>query len=84
MAPAAPQPLGYARRVSARGRVETVLHESELLAENPLGDPRTRELGIYLPPSYDSSSRRYPVILVLPGYAGTGLQLVARDQGCLP
>ncbi len=68
----------------SRGRVETVLHESKLLAENPLGDPRTRELGIYLPPSYDRSSRRYPVILVLPGYTGTGLGLVARGGWTTP
>ena len=49
-----------------RGRVEIVWHESRLLQSNPLGDPARRELGIYLPPSYDrASSRRFPAVLFL-------------------
>lgn len=67
-----------------RGRVEVVLHESVTLAHNPLGDPPVRELGVYLPPGYDGSDRRYPVVLVLPGYTGTGLGLVARSAWQLP
>lgn len=35
---------------------------------NVLGDPDEREVLVYLPPSYDASSRRYPVIVVLPPY----------------
>jgi S-formylglutathione hydrolase FrmB len=61
-----------------RGRVEVVLHESSLLAGNPLADPTLREVGVYLPPGYDESTRRYPVVFVLPGFTGTGMQLVAR------
>src|SRR4051812_26042613 len=69
----------------ARGRVEIVLHESRLLADNPLGDPATREIGVYLPPSYDSAtSRRFPVVLFLPGYTGTGLQLLNRGAWTTP
>ena len=67
-----------------RGRVEVVLHESRLLEGNPLGDPTTRELGVYLPPGYDHGAGRYPVVLVLPGYTGTGLGLVARSAWQLP
>jgi enterochelin esterase family protein len=62
----------------ARGRVDVLLHQSRLLAENPLGDPSEREIGVYLPPGYDAGTRRYPVILVLPGFTGTGLGLIAR------
>lgn len=57
-------------------RVEVVTHESRLLADNPLGDPATREIVVLLPPSYDAAgARRFPVVLLLPGYAGTGWQL---------
>ena len=68
----------------SRGRLEIVVHESRLLAGNPLGDPTERELGIYLPPSYDAGTRRYPVVFMLPGFTGTGLQLVARGAWQLP
>jgi enterochelin esterase-like enzyme len=67
-----------------RGRVDVVLHQSRLLAENPLRDPSERELGVYLPPSYADGDQRYPVILVLPGFTGTGLGLVARSAWQTP
>jgi enterochelin esterase family protein len=70
--------------MSVSGRVEIVLHESRLLAENPLGDPHHREIGVYLPPSYDRSSRRFPTVMMLPGYTGTGLQLLNRTAWMAP
>ena len=39
--------------------------------ENLIGDPITRSFGIYLPASYETSGRDYPVIYVLHGYTGT-------------
>ncbi len=68
----------------SRGRLEIVLHESRLLSENPLGDPALRELGVYLPPGYDADQRRYPVIFLLPGFTGTGLQMAARGGWTTP
>jgi enterochelin esterase family protein len=69
----------------AHGRVEIVKIESRLLAENPLGDPAVRELGVYLPPSYDArSERRFPVVMFLAGYTGTGLQLLNRGAWTTP
>ncbi len=65
------------------GRVELFRHESVLLADNPLGDSPTREVGVYLPDSYDRKSRRYPVILMLSGYTGTGLALCNRSPWTL-
>jgi enterochelin esterase family protein len=66
-------------RFSMRTRVEVIEHVSTVLATNPLGDPHVRELGVILPPSYDSSpSRRFPVIVLLSGYSGTGLLSLAR------
>jgi enterochelin esterase family protein len=50
---------------------------SRVLADNPLGDPSTREVGVYLPPSYDGH-KRFPLVILLPGFTGTGLQLLNR------
>ena len=70
--------------MSRHGRIEIFRHESRLLQDNPLGDPTEREIGVYLPPSYDSaSSRRFPIVLFLPGYTGTGLQLLNRGAWSL-
>jgi len=45
---------------------------SVALKGNPLGDPRLREIPIYLPPSYKSKvDRRYPVLFYLAGFSGT-------------
>ncbi len=45
---------------------------SRVLAENPLGDPATRVLPIILPPDYEMSGKRYPVIYGLTGFTGSG------------
>ncbi len=48
------------------------------LAENLVGEPAERTIYVYLPPSYNTSDRHYPVIYYLPGYgdsAMTGFQL---------
>ena len=46
---------------------------SRVLAGNPLGDPIERDLFVYVPPDYDpAATRRWPVVLALVGYTGTG------------
>jgi S-formylglutathione hydrolase FrmB len=45
---------------------------SRVLADNPLGDPAMRTLPIILPPDYESSGRRYPVLYGLTGFTGSG------------
>lgn len=52
---------------------------SEVLKDNPLGDPHTRILPIYLPPGYDDSERRYPVVWMLAGFTGRG-QMLLNDN----
>ena len=48
-------------------------HTSELLEGNPLGDPHTRKLPVYLPPGYsDRRKQPYPVIFMLAGWGGRG------------
>ena len=58
------------------GRVEITRFTSEVLRDNPLGDPHLRRVPVYLPPSYDASTRRYPVIFVLTGFTGRGRMLL--------
>ena len=60
-----------------RGTVQTLRHDSTCLAKNPWGDPATRDVFVYTPPGYDPGWR-YPAILVLPAFAGTGEGLLAR------
>lgn len=53
---------------------------SRVLEGNPLGDPIARELCIYLPPDYDpTAARRWPTLLALVGYTGTGSNLFNSD-----
>jgi len=39
------------------------------LSENLIGEPAERTLYVYLPPSYNTSDQRYPVVYYLPGYS---------------
>jgi enterochelin esterase family protein len=58
--------------------IETV--ESRALVGNPLKDPTTRRIAVWLPPSYAADpARRYPVIYWLAGYAGTGEMLFSGN-----
>jgi hypothetical protein len=53
------------------GRIDEQVITSELLRDNPLGDPFQRPVLVYLPPGYDEEpDRRYPVVYVIQGYTG--------------
>ncbi|PIR19073.1 MAG: esterase [Elusimicrobia bacterium CG11_big_fil_rev_8_21_14_0_20_64_6] len=55
-----------------KGRIQIETISSIVLKNNPLGDPRRREIPVYLPPSYGTArGRRYPVLYYLPGFTGT-------------
>lgn len=54
--------------------IETIA--SQVLRGNPLGDPFVRRVPIYLPPDYDTSDHRYPVVFVLTGFTGRGTMLL--------
>jgi S-formylglutathione hydrolase FrmB len=68
----------------AMGTVETLVVDSDVLRGNPLGDPCTRRIPVWLPPSYhstdhatadDARAMRYPVVYLLAGYGSTGSSL---------
>jgi len=63
-------------REHPRGTVVYEVIESRALANNPLGDPSSRALPVYLPPGYERGRRRYPVIHVLSGFLGSGQGLL--------
>ncbi|MDR1530440.1 MAG: hypothetical protein LBS40_08640 [Burkholderiales bacterium] len=48
-------------------------HRSEVLADNPLGDPVWRKITVWLPPSYASAkNRHYPALYSLAGFMSAG------------
>jgi Putative esterase len=52
------------------GQLEEHVITSQLLRDNPLGDPHERPLWVYLPPGYDDDQeQRYPVVYVIQGYS---------------
>lgn len=59
------------------GRLVRVEHTSSVLADNPLGDPHTRALEVWLPPGYDVAGgrrrgKRFPVLFSLAGFTNSG------------
>jgi len=57
--------------IDYHGRYEEVTFESEVLKDNPLRDPSTRPLWVYLPPGYEQEpARRYPTIYLIQGLTG--------------
>lgn len=59
--------------------VEMPVVQSRVLRGNPLGDAASRRLPIILPPGYETSGRRYPVIVGLTGFTGKGVMLLNED-----
>ncbi len=61
------------------GKVVVKKLYSELL-ENPGGENPTRRLTIYLPPGYDESVERYPVIYYLHGFTWSDSLMISDDK----
>ncbi|MBA2378297.1 MAG: hypothetical protein H0V76_01825 [Blastocatellia bacterium] len=62
--------------MQTQGTVVNHRFESEVLRGNPLGDPHVRDLFVYLPPGYEGSTERYPVVYCLTGFTGRGKMLL--------
>jgi S-formylglutathione hydrolase FrmB len=53
------------------GRFDELEIESDVLRDNPLGDPHLRPLWVYTPPAYDAEPvRRFPAIYLIQGMTG--------------
>ena len=57
------------------GQLDRHRFASQLLADNPLGDPAERDILVYRPPGYDVR-KRYPVIMILAGFGSTNHSLL--------
>ncbi|HYV97462.1 MAG TPA: alpha/beta hydrolase [Gemmatimonadaceae bacterium] len=51
----------------AHGRLDSIVVHGASLEQNLVGNSPDRAVSVYLPPSYDKSNRRYPVVYVLHG-----------------
>lgn len=70
--------------MTPHGRTHHARIESRALRDNPLGDSATRDLYLYLPPSYDAdTARRFPVVHLLTGFTGRGRMLL-NDSAFTP
>jgi len=58
------------------GRLVTITVTSELLRDNPWGDPHQRAVPVYVPPGYDDTTDHYPLMVYLAAYTGSGLKSV--------
>src|SRR5919206_2181087 len=53
------------------GRLDEHVFASDVLRDNPLGDPHVRPLWVYVPPGYDDEpDRRYPSVYLIQGLTG--------------
>ena len=62
-----------------RGSIRSVDYSSRLLRDNPWGDPSHRDLWVYTPQGYGADATRYPVVMFLPGFAGSAEGMLARS-----
>src|SRR5690349_17854821 len=66
----------------ASGSLVILEHDSKVLKGNALGDPHVRKVAVWLPPEYDQGAsrgrgRRFPVLVDLVGFTGSGLSHIA-------
>lgn len=67
---------------SDRGQLFEKTIPAPTLQNNVLGDPAEQPIAVYLPPTYASTSNRYPVVYLLPGFtAGVTAFLDGTFQG---
>lgn len=67
-----------------RGTVKTLLHESEILKNNPLGDKHVREVIAYLPAEYEENpAKKFPTVYALTGFTGRG-RMFLNDSAFTP
>jgi enterochelin esterase family protein len=55
-----------------QSEVVVLKHTSKVLKNNPLKDPYQRDLLVYLPPSYRTFRKKYPVAYLIMGFTGFG------------
>jgi enterochelin esterase family protein len=56
--------------------VDLITFTSEVLRNNPMGDPHVRRIPIYVPPGYAEGDARYPTVYFLAGFSSRGTTLL--------
>ncbi|HLO29330.1 MAG TPA: alpha/beta hydrolase-fold protein [Anaerolineales bacterium] len=69
-APTATKPAGSLNEVT----IESVALTKNLISEKP-----ERTILVYLPPAYDTSTKRYPVVYFLPGFGDRSMDTSSED-----
>jgi enterochelin esterase-like enzyme len=62
--------LAATARDGRRGQVAYITVHGASLENNRVGESLDRAVAVYLPPDYDKSTQRYPVLYLLHGYTG--------------
>ncbi len=55
-----------------QGRIDQFTIDSQAISNNVLGDPSQRDVLVYLPPGYDEEPTKYPVMVDIAGFTGSG------------
>lgn len=58
--------------MTAKSQITVETITSQVLRDNPLGDPFERRVPVYLPPGYHDGDTRYPTVYLLAGFTGRG------------
>ena len=61
------------------GSLNVVKIESVALSKNLIGEKTERTILVYLPPAYDTSTKRYPVVYFLPGFGDRSMDTSSED-----
>ena len=61
------------------GSLNAVKIESVALAKNLIGEGTERTIFVYLPPDYNTSTKRYPVVYFLPGFGDQSMVATAEE-----
>ena len=72
-APDTPTPTQSTATVQSFRSMNRIEIPAPSLANNLVGEPTERTIAIYLPPSYASSEKHYPVVYYLPGYGDSSI-----------
>lgn len=62
------------------GKIDYLSFKSEILQDNPLGDPSVRDLIVYTPPGYEPQSNlKYPAVILLPAFGNDNYSSLKHD-----
>jgi S-formylglutathione hydrolase len=72
-------PLPMPTATKPAGSFNDVTIESVALTKNLINEKTERTILVYLPPAYDTSTKRYPVVYFLPGFGDRSMDVSSED-----